>query len=417
MRNYRSGQSLIEILVAIGVGTIMLLGAITALSPVIKSQTDANRSQVGAALGKELLDNLKIFAEASWHNLDGLATSSVNKYFLNTATSTFFSATGTESIASGVPISGLVGHWKFDDTGGIGVMDFSENGNNGVWYGTSTVRYAAGKIGSSTAPFNGSSDYIGVPNSSSLNFGTSNFSVSFWVNRPDISAKIIIGKRTYPAGWVIYFDGNSLVMQLNNIASPNVYTLGSYASSSLGSWHHVAVVVDRVADQATYFLDGVASAPVNISATTDSIDTNTWLGIASDSSDPNSKFNGSLDEISVYDRALSATEVQGIFNAYVFTRYFYVDNVYRDSSGNIVAAGGGLDPSTKKISVEYYWGQTPPKTLTVYLSRSANKTLWQTDWSGGPGVDGPASSTGGAFSTSSGIDFATSTGSIRIRDL
>lgn len=201
----RNGQSLIEILVALGVGTIMFVGSITALSPAIKSQTDANRSQVGAALGVKLLDEVRVFGEASWRNIDSLSTGSSTKYYLNATSSPFTIATGTESIMA--------------------------------------------------------------------------------------------------------------------------------ASST-------------------------------------------------------------------------------------FSRDFYMTNVYRDSATGLIAQSGTLDPSTRLLTVEYWWGSITPKTLSTYLTRYQNSATWQTDWAGGGNVNGPASSTlGNKFATSSSIDYATTTGSIRITGL
>ncbi len=96
----KQGQSLIEILVAVGVGTIMILGAIAVIAPALKSNTQANRVQVGSALGRALLDNVRIWSEADWHNLVNLSTSSANKYYLNATSSPFTAVAGTQSIVA-----------------------------------------------------------------------------------------------------------------------------------------------------------------------------------------------------------------------------------------------------------------------------------------------------------------------------
>ncbi len=95
----RAGQSIIELLVAIGVGTLLIVGAIAIISPAIKTQGDTTRLQVAAGLGKQLLDNTRVLAEADWHNLDALSTSTANHYYLVASTSPYTVATGTESVA------------------------------------------------------------------------------------------------------------------------------------------------------------------------------------------------------------------------------------------------------------------------------------------------------------------------------
>ncbi len=100
-----------------------------------------------------------------------------------------------------------------------------------------------------------------------------------------------------------------------------------------------------------------------------------------------------------------------------YSRYFYTEDVGRDSSGKIIDNGAHNDPSTKKITVIYTWPPASTSSISEYLTRSQNRFFIQTDWSGGPGVEGPVTSIGSRFSTSSlspGIIYTSSTGSIFI---
>ncbi|MCR4328138.1 MAG: prepilin-type N-terminal cleavage/methylation domain-containing protein [Patescibacteria group bacterium] len=100
-----------------------------------------------------------------------------------------------------------------------------------------------------------------------------------------------------------------------------------------------------------------------------------------------------------------------------YTRYFYVDNVMRDVDGAVTEAGGANDPSTKKITVAYAWPQSATNTITTYLTRSHTSFIFrQSDWSGGGGQDSPVTSTNfsGFATSSSQIDFTSSTGSLFI---
>lgn len=98
-----------------------------------------------------------------------------------------------------------------------------------------------------------------------------------------------------------------------------------------------------------------------------------------------------------------------------YKRYFYLDDVKRDTSDLIVTTGGSADPSTKKITVDYSWPQSTTFTISQYLTRNRDNIFWQTDWSGGPGQEGPATTTNSKFSTSTKIDHTTSTGSLYIK--
>jgi len=96
--NRRSGQSLIEVLVAVALGALMLVSATVIIAPVLKIGTQTNRVQIGTALARELLDNVRAWSEGDWHYMSNLATSSQNRYYLSTSSSPFVSVTGTESI-------------------------------------------------------------------------------------------------------------------------------------------------------------------------------------------------------------------------------------------------------------------------------------------------------------------------------
>ena len=96
-----------------------------------------------------------------------------------------------------------------------------------------------------------------------------------------------------------------------------------------------------------------------------------------------------------------------------YTRYFYVDDVSRDAGGAIVGSGGSNDPSTKKISVVYSWPRGA-NIIPFYVTRSKSVLFRQTDWSGGAGQGGPATTTNNRFASSTNITFTTSTGSLYI---
>lgn len=195
---------MVEILVAVAISALLITAAATAIAPSLKVNTQAYKVQIGTALAKELLENVRVWAEGDWHNIFNLATSSLNHYYLNTSSSPFIAVSGNESVT------------------------------------LATTTYA---------------------------------------------------------------------------------------------------------------------------------------------------------------------------------RYFYVDDAYRDAGDLIVASGGSYDPSTKKVSVDYSWSDTTTSTITEYITRNRSNIFWQTDWSGGPGQDGPVTSTNtnNKFSSSAQINYSSTTGSIVIQ--
>lgn len=92
------GQSLIEVLVAVVIGAVLIIAAITVISPILKSSSDTARVQTASALGRELLDNVKVFAEADWHNLTNLSPGASNHYYINVSSSPFLAVAGEETV-------------------------------------------------------------------------------------------------------------------------------------------------------------------------------------------------------------------------------------------------------------------------------------------------------------------------------
>jgi Tfp pilus assembly protein PilV len=195
------GQSIMEVLIAVAIGALLIIGTAAIIAPVLRSSTQTNKAQAGAALGKELSDNIRVWAEGDWHNISNLATTSANKYYLNTTSSPFTSTSGTQA--------------------------------------------------------------------------------------------------------------------------------------------------------------------VTVATTT-------------------------------------------------YTRYFYVDDVSRDTNGAIATSSASGDPSTRKITVIYTWPQSPTNTIAFYVTRYGHTIFDQTDWSGGSGQNGAMTSTNSRFATSTQMNFSTTTGSIII---
>jgi hypothetical protein len=98
-----------------------------------------------------------------------------------------------------------------------------------------------------------------------------------------------------------------------------------------------------------------------------------------------------------------------------YTRYFYLSDAYRTTGGAVTSTATSTttyDPSTKQVSVIYNWTHGVTSTMSTYITRNGNVLIDQTDWSGGPGATGAATSVSSQFASSSNINYATTTGSI-----
>jgi N-acetylneuraminic acid mutarotase len=95
------GQSLVEILIAAGIGMLLVIAAVSIIAPALKTNTAAMQAQIVAALSKELSDNIRSWAQGNWNSVLALATSSANHYYLNTSVSPFAAVYGDEVVTVG----------------------------------------------------------------------------------------------------------------------------------------------------------------------------------------------------------------------------------------------------------------------------------------------------------------------------
>jgi hypothetical protein len=198
-------------------------------------------------------------------------------------------------------IPGLLGYWKMDEGNGSAVFDASASGNNGTIDG---AIWTSGKSGSALS-FSGSSSVI-FP-AIDLNLYT-NFTIAAWVKTATTGVfQVIVEKGPKAAGhYEIYLAPTGEFRFYAN-------EIGDYGSGKVVNnnvWHHVAVTFQGSA--INFFVDGVASgsqaAQGALSATTNNI-------LFGNLPDGSLSYSGALDQVRVYNRALSGAEVQSLNNS------------------------------------------------------------------------------------------------------
>jgi Tfp pilus assembly protein PilV len=419
--NPRAGQSIIEVLVATAVGSIMVIAAVSLISPALRGNRDVANIQMGSAIAKEAIDQVRAWGEADWHNLSNLSTSSANTYFL-VPSSPFAVTSGTESVLP-VPATNLIGYWKFDEASSTTGYDFSTTNATGT-VGANVSRASSSFGLSLNFPGTGSPTFS-VPDNNTFDFGTSSFSVAMWGYYRDFtnpkawfmlkkSGTCYLGSSP---GWdighgytatgirICYTDGTNLVTN-----ATVTFDTGFQPTDLMNQWVHLVVVFDKSANSVKFYVNGKKQTnEYNIAAVTGSVNNSSSLTMGSMYG---WQTDAKMDELRVYNGALSADDVFDLYRATPFFRNFYLDAVNRDGSDNIAAGAGTYDPSTLKLTVNYNWIGGTTSTMVSYLTRAGNRFYQQTDWSRSGGVDGPATSTGNGYATSTNI--ATSSGSFQV---
>ncbi len=111
-----------------------------------------------------------------------------------------------------------------------------------------------------------------------------------------------------------------------------------------------------------------------------------------------------------------------VANDLTYTKYFYVENVFRDATTRNIVSSGGSDPSTQKVTVVVTWQNSGgagmgTTTASNYLTRSRNTAAIQTNWvsSGSAPGSGEDENFGTDFSASTNIDYTGTPGSIKLQ--
>ncbi|MBI5133949.1 MAG: LamG domain-containing protein [Candidatus Taylorbacteria bacterium] len=220
----------------------------------------------------------------------------------------------------GKPVSnlGLVGYWSFDEGAGTVAHDLSGRGNNGAV--ANGMQWSLGKRGKAVQG-DGIDDVVSIPDpaNGSLDFGAStDFTLSAWVKSSDLSNTpfIIDKRRTFggaASGYTLQLSSVGLpslrIADGTNVASYGPST-GSYAD---GKWHHYVVSAKRVGTT-RFYVDGVEVATADISSIgniTRALD----LYIGSKDLTSTNTLNGSVDDVRIYNRAISAAEATGLYSS------------------------------------------------------------------------------------------------------
>jgi hypothetical protein len=209
--------------------------------------------------------------------------------------------------------SGLVGYWSFDEGTGTTASDGSGNGNHGTLKGMGGAAWVPGHKGKALS-FDGAG-WINTTTTASLNTVTQALTVAAWVF---VSAGANAGYRVLLQRQVGTTTAEYYGMGLYN---DNPYLSGNTIGDSIlyeplptGRWVHLAATYDGKARH--IYVDGVLKHDgVNASRSiaTDGTPLTIGAGLATSSPDVGSRwFQGLMDELVLYSRALSSTEVAAL---------------------------------------------------------------------------------------------------------
>ena len=227
----------------------------------------------------------------------------------------------TACLPANVPTTGLVGYWPFCGN----ANDESGNGNNGTNNGATLTADRFGNANSAYS-FDGINDLISIPDSNALSI-TNNITMSAWVyvnsdsqNYHSILYKRLNGNWSYNLSLSYYFGPGGSPTEVNKVFSGRRNNSGAqleYKFSNepvvFGQWFHITVKIEN--NVITFYKNGIDMG-VNLYGNQFTIPMiNQAIGLTIGSNgDGGEWFNGKLDDIAMWNRALTQEEITNLYN-------------------------------------------------------------------------------------------------------
>jgi hypothetical protein len=214
--------------------------------------------------------------------------------------------------------NGLIGFWPLTENTGVRANDLSNNNyvgtliNSPAW---STVNNKTGLNFSSS----GAGNYVNINNSSGVANNLTTMTVCCWVNFTDVTQDCFAVSKADAGpnfgGWGVYIndthEAGSVGFAITDSSNGNNYEVYSGASKADGNWHQIVATVNNFI--VTLYTDGVLDNNIDSPSTVTSYSSVANIQLGATTSQTN-YYHGLLAYVRVYNRVLSATEINQIYN-------------------------------------------------------------------------------------------------------
>jgi hypothetical protein len=208
-------------------------------------------------------------------------------------------------------LTNVYARWHLNEATGLTVLDSSGNGRNGT--PVNSPISVAGKLNNCLS-FNRTSQYIDCGNIANFE-RTQPFSIEIWFQTTYASTQVLISKYLSPAGWDIHMELKKLWFQLIN-SSTNKLQVWSDTIVATGTFHHLIITYNgsSMASGVKFYIDNILqNILINSNTLSASIlnSSNLFLGKRTDGF----YYSELLDEVIIYNKELSASEVSYRYNS------------------------------------------------------------------------------------------------------
>ena len=257
--------------------------------------------------------------------------------------------------------------------------DVSIYGNNGTFMGDATINLTGGKYGGGLL-LDGTGDYVSVPNHNSLNI-TQEITISAWIKAKTWETQnwegTIVGKDSWEDGdshgYVLRTgDSGRLTLVISNVSSAAWPFAMTDQLMSTGVWYHIAGTFNGTHIKA--FINGEVKQTTIIAGTT--METSVYpVEIGRSPYDNTRIFDGTIDEVRIWNRSLSAAEIYQEYasnlNKFNQTQWYLYINQSLNATDTLT--DGTYTYQAHASDKLDNWNTTEQRTITI----DATPPAWQ----------------------------------------
>jgi hypothetical protein len=295
------------------------------LTRLVTSMSLSDSAQLAADVAGTLDKGVNFTASSGSMTADGLftpisaGTITITAKSLADPTKT---ATAKILVTDGNPATSLVARWRFEEGSGATALDASTNALHGALYNTPV--WIEGRVGQGQAlQFNGFTSYVEVPNNTKLN--PQSISLAMWIFLPaDPNCGNNGNWRSLLHKGSVYGAASAydVVLEVNRTIAWDTGTGSSDrwwpagVAIPIGRWTHLVLTYDAGTGLKQAFQDGILKdskvlTPAPLTANANSLIINNAAGSACSAG--YGHFDGAMDDLRIYNRTLSPSEVTSLF--------------------------------------------------------------------------------------------------------
>lgn len=233
---------------------------------------------------------------------------------------------GGQSIGGGIgdPLPEPIAHWSFDEQSGQTAHNSSKQQAASSLDGTLGTDENAGaddptwtsegKVNGCLS-FDGSNDFVTLTDNG-LDVGSNDFTITTWINGTNSPSQpfFVDKRRTYglaTAGYTLLTNSSGYVQLRLADGTNGPYVFNGTSNILDSNWHHVAAVINRIQGTVTLYVDGKSQGGnQTINSLLGNLDNALSARLGTKDLTATNAFNGKMDELRIYNSALSAEQVR-----------------------------------------------------------------------------------------------------------